>query len=216
MISLIFSVFGLLIIPLFSYALYTNKRTWFLTLVYELHKDKGVIPLLFYPLFLIRRSLYISILYFLPNYPKAQILLNTFLSALTIVYLLVYRPFKSPLIGKLILVTEALFGMILLSLFLYVLDREYYGQMCVLTFVVLISLTFLVCGSYSLLCLMKTPRADTPRKTTDNMSGDLDKKDDPPIIYDEPQVEPNNVFLEAEKNKNFIEDHPKPHRGTRI
>ena len=95
----------------------------FATLFEEFKCDKGYLSMIFYPLYCGRRFAYISGLYLLEDYPLIQVIMNSSMSCLTLIYLFVFKPFKEEQLNKVNICTEftltilfALSGLFLLDL----------------------------------------------------------------------------------------------------
>ena len=54
------------------------------------------VPLMYYPIFMLRRLIIVLLATLMPNWPFAQIQLTLLTTILTIIYLVLYMPFREP------------------------------------------------------------------------------------------------------------------------
>ena len=110
-----------------------EKIKSFATFYYEFKCDRGFFSMMFYPLFFLRRYCYILGLYFLEDYPLIQVISNSSLSVLTLVHLIVFKPFIDKANNVLNIISEVILSVMFILSGCFLLDlsddlEQYLGK----------------------------------------------------------------------------------------
>lgn len=154
-VALLFIFFSLFLNIYFFYFLWKWKELVYLrepefyvkynSLVGEFKNDKGYISLCFYPIYLLRRTLFIFSLYNLYDFPRAQVLLNAFLSLLSTIYVGHIKPFRNTSLNNVNFYAELLLTVCFLLTFPYTFEdlSQIYHEILHFTLITL-TLSFLL------------------------------------------------------------------------
>lgn len=103
----------------------TNDKTFLKkwdSLFYEFNNNKGLLSTQYYFVFFLRRLVYLLSLVTLNNFPESQATIHISLSVLSVVYLVVYMPYKDKILLYANIITETGIGLVNILVAIYIFD----------------------------------------------------------------------------------------------